>query len=51
MVWTGSEGWAIGKADGYIAAIIAFCVYVVAIRDVSPFEAASVRVLNPWEDV
>ena len=51
MVRARSEGWAIGKADGYIAATAASRGYVVASRDVSPFEAAGVRVLNPWEDV
>jgi len=51
MVRARSEGRAIGKADGYIAATAASRSYVVASRDVSPFEAAGVRVLNPWEDV
>jgi predicted nucleic acid-binding protein len=51
MVRSRSEGRAIGKADGYIAAIAASRGYAVASRDVSPFEAAGVRVLNPWEDV
>jgi len=50
MVQARSKGWAIGKADGYIAATAASRGYVVASRDVSPFEAAGVRVLNPWED-
>jgi predicted nucleic acid-binding protein len=50
MVRARSEGRAIGKADGYIAAIAASRGYAVASRDVSPFEAAGVRVLNPWED-
>ncbi|WP_010512462.1 type II toxin-antitoxin system VapC family toxin [Komagataeibacter europaeus] len=50
MVRARSEGRAIGKADGYIAATAASRGYVVASRDVSPFEAAGVRVLNPWED-
>lgn len=50
MVRPRSEGRAIGKADGYIAATAASRGYVVASRDVSPFEAAGVRVLNPWED-
>ncbi|CEF42395.1 PilT protein domain protein [Acetobacter senegalensis] len=44
------EGRAIGKADCYIAATAASRGYLVASRDVSPFEAAGVRVLNPWED-
>jgi predicted nucleic acid-binding protein len=51
MVRARSEGRAIGKADGYIAAIAASRGYAVASRDVSPFEAAGVRVLNPWEDI
>lgn len=51
MVQARSEGRAIGKADGYIAAIAASRGYAVASRDVSPFEAAGVRVLNPWEGV
>ncbi|KPH85612.1 plasmid stability protein StbB (plasmid) [Komagataeibacter intermedius AF2] len=50
MVRARSEGRAIGKADGYIAATAASRGYVVASRDVSPFEAAGVRVLNPWEE-
>ena len=51
MVRARSEGRAIGKADGYIAATAASRGYAVASRDVSPFEAAGVRVLNPWEGV
>jgi predicted nucleic acid-binding protein len=51
MVRAKSDGRAIGKADGYIAATAASRGYTVASRDVSPFEAAGVRVLNPWEDV
>lgn len=35
--------------DGYIAAIAASKGYIVASRDVSAFEAAGVRVINPWE--
>ncbi|WEQ54077.1 type II toxin-antitoxin system VapC family toxin (plasmid) [Komagataeibacter oboediens] len=50
MVQARCEGRAIGKADGYIAATAASRGYAVASRDVSPFEAAGVRVLNPWED-
>ena len=51
MVRAKSDGRAIGKADGYIAATAASRGYTVASRDVSPFEAAGVRVLNPWEGV
>ncbi|OCQ50843.1 Toxin FitB [Photorhabdus australis subsp. thailandensis] len=43
-------GLAIGLADGYIAAIAAANGMIVATRDISPFEAAGVGVINPWED-
>ena len=35
--------------DGYIAAIAAAQGYRVASRDMSPFKAANVDVINPWE--
>ncbi len=35
--------------DGYIAAIAASRGYVVATRDTSPYEAAGITVINPWE--
>jgi predicted nucleic acid-binding protein len=35
--------------DGYIAAIAAANGFIVATRDISPFEAASVKTINPWE--
>lgn len=41
-------GRAIGKADGYIAATAAVRGLIVATRDTSPFEAAGLRVINPW---
>jgi len=41
--------WAIGKADGYIAASAATRAYTVATRDISPFEATGLSVINPWE--
>jgi predicted nucleic acid-binding protein len=43
------EGKAIGKADGYIAATAAARGFTVATRDASPFEAAGLTVINPWE--
>lgn len=43
------KGKAIGKADGYIAATAAFHGFTVAARDVSPFRAAGVSVVNPWD--
>lgn len=44
-------GRAIGKADGYIAAAAAVRGLIVATRDASPFEAAGLRVINPWNVV
>jgi len=42
------SGKAIAKADGYIAATAAENRLAVATRDTSPFEAAGLRVINPW---
>lgn len=44
-----AAGRTIGVADGQIAAIAAAHGFVVATRDVAPFEAAGVPVVNPWE--
>ena len=44
-----SRGQAIAAADGYIAAIAATNRFSVATRDVSPFRATGVDVINPWE--
>jgi len=44
-----SHGRAISIADGQIAAVAAVHGYAVATRDTSPFEAAGVSVINPWE--
>jgi predicted nucleic acid-binding protein len=44
-----SAGKGIGTADAYIAAIAAARGFTVATRDTSPFEAAGVPVINPWE--
>ena len=35
--------------DGYIAAVAASRGFIVASRDTSPYEAAGVTVINPWE--
>ena len=35
--------------DGYIAAIAASRGFIVASRDTSPYEAAGLSVINPWE--
>ena len=42
-------GQAISVADGQIAAIAITHGYSVATRDVAPFVAAGVDVINPWE--
>jgi predicted nucleic acid-binding protein len=39
---------AIGTADGYISAIAAANGLAIATRDTSPFEAAGLKVINPW---
>ena len=45
-----SSGLTIAAADGYIAAITAANRFSVATRDVSPFQAAGISVINPWEE-
>jgi len=35
---------------GYIAAVTASRGFIVASRDASPYEAAGVTVINPWQD-
>ncbi|MBB3594783.1 hypothetical protein FHX08_005193 [Rhizobium sp. BK529] len=42
------SGKAIGTVDGYIAAIAAANGLAIATRDTSPFEAAGLKVINPW---
>jgi len=42
------SGRAISKADGYIAATAAENNLAVATRNTSPFEAAGLKVINPW---
>lgn len=44
-----AEGKAIGMADGYIAATAAARAMMVATRDVAPFQAAGINVINPWQ--
>ena len=44
-----AAGRAISKEDGYIAATAAVRGFKVATRDASPFEAAGLAVINPWE--
>jgi predicted nucleic acid-binding protein len=42
------RGAAISDSDGFIAAIASANGLVVATRDVSPFQAAGLTVINPW---
>ena len=49
MVGAKLTGKAIGKADGYIAATASARSLMVASRDISPFEAAGLKFVNPWE--
>ncbi|MDR0274875.1 MAG: type II toxin-antitoxin system VapC family toxin [Burkholderiaceae bacterium] len=42
-------GRAIGKEDGYIAATAFAHGLTIATRDVTPFQAAGLHVINPWE--
>lgn len=44
-----SEGKPIGRADGYIAATAVARALAVTTRDVEPFLAAGLQVVNPWE--
>ena len=43
-----SAGNGLPMADGYIAAIASARGFMVATRDTSPFEAAGVPTINPW---
>ena len=43
-----AAGRAVAATDGYIAAIAAAHGLHVATRDVAPFQAAGVSVINPW---
>ena len=46
---TRSHGKAIASADGYIAATAIHHGLMVATRDTAPFEAAGLKVINPWD--
>lgn len=43
-----SSGRGFPTPDGYVAAIAASRGYVVASRDVGPYNAAGIAVINPW---
>jgi predicted nucleic acid-binding protein len=45
-----AKGFAISEPDGQIAAIAKVRGFAVATRDVAPFKAAGVAVINPWEE-
>ncbi len=49
MAQAKTAGRAMAQADGSIAAIAAARGFIVASRDTSPFEAAGVRVVDPWK--
>lgn len=49
MVRARAAGKAIGKADGYIAASAAARGFTIATRDTSPFKAAGLNIIDPWE--
>ena len=44
-----AEGKAISNADGYIAATASAHGLIVVTRDVAPFQAAALTVINPWK--
>lgn len=44
-----AAGLAVETADAFIAAIALANGFIVASRDASPFEAAGLKVINPWE--
>jgi len=49
MARTRAEGKVISREDGYIAATAAVHGLAIATRDTSPFEAAGLEVINPWD--
>ncbi len=50
MARTRAAGLALGAADGYIAANAIANGLAVATRDTSPFLAAGLRVIDPWNE-
>ncbi len=45
-----NDGRGFPTPDGYIAAIAVSRGFIVASRDISPYEAAGVTVINPWKE-
>ena len=46
-----AAGKGFSQADGYIAAIAHARGFIVATRDVAPFQALGITVINPWEAI
>ena len=44
-----AAGKGFSQADGYIAAIARARGFIVATRDVAPFQALGITVINPWQ--
>ena len=44
-----SDGRSFPTSDGYIAAVAASRGFIVASRDTSPYEAATLTFINPWK--
>jgi toxin FitB len=44
-------GRAVGFQDGMIAATVAASGFIIATRDISPFGAMGVQVINPWSAI
>lgn len=49
LVKSRAAGLAVETADAFIAAVALANGFAVATRDTSPFEAAELNVINPWE--
>lgn len=49
MTQAKAEGKAISQVDGYIAATASVHGLTVATRDVAPFQAARLTIINPWQ--
>lgn len=48
--WTRAAGYTISVADAQIAAIALVTGFTVATRDIDPFAAAKIPIVNPWTD-
>ena len=50
MIQARRDGVAVSVSDGYIAATAMANGMMVATRDTKPFEAAGLRVIDPWKE-